>query len=61
MRYGTVEFEPFATALVEDPSFRAWVLRRTKFSEFADARILNDETPDCQPAASRKPTRGIAK
>ncbi len=47
MRYGSVEFtyaEPFANALVEDPSFRTWVLRETKFSEFADeARILNDE------------------
>jgi hypothetical protein len=47
MRYGAVEFayaEPFANALVEDSSFRAWVLRQTKFSEFADeARILSDE------------------
>jgi hypothetical protein len=47
MQYGAVEFayaEPFANALVEDPSFRAWVLRKTKFADIGDgARILNDE------------------
>jgi hypothetical protein len=46
MRYGAVEFayaEPFANALVEDSSFRAWVLRQTKFSEAEGADILHEE------------------
>jgi class 3 adenylate cyclase len=47
MQYGSVEFgyaEPFANALVEDPSFRAWVLRQTKFADFAEgARILHED------------------
>ena len=31
-------------ALVEDPSFRTWVLRQTKFADFAEgARILHEE------------------
>jgi hypothetical protein len=47
MRYAAVESryaEPIAEALVSAPSFRAWFLRRTVFSEFADeARILDRE------------------
>jgi hypothetical protein len=47
MRYGLVEFAyaaPFANALAEDGSFRAWVLRQTKFAAFAsDARLLHEE------------------
>jgi hypothetical protein len=45
--YGSIEFayaEPFANALVMDPTFRSWVLRQTKFATVADeARILNEE------------------
>lgn len=47
MLYGSVEFlyaEPFANALVTDPAFRTWVLRRTRFAVFADeAHLLQDE------------------
>ena len=47
MLYGSVEFtyaEPFANALVDDPSFRAWVLRKTKFADFAvGAKLLHEE------------------
>jgi hypothetical protein len=47
VRYGSIEFgfaQPFANALVSDPHFRAWVLRRTKFANIADGtRILNEE------------------
>src|SRR6202023_3162662 len=47
MLYGSVEYtyaEPFANALVTDPLFRVWVLRQTKFRDFAeDARILHDQ------------------
>lgn len=40
----TSHAEPFAEALVIDPSFRSWVLGQTIFAEYADeARILNDE------------------
>lgn len=47
MLYGSVEFtyaEPFANALVEDPSFRAWVLRQTKFAGYSEtACVLHKE------------------
>jgi hypothetical protein len=46
-RYGSKEFayaEPFADALVDDPAFRSWVLRQTKFAAFADgSRVLSKE------------------
>jgi hypothetical protein len=44
--YGAKELtfaEPFANALVSDPSFRRWVLQQTIFSAFADARLLHRE------------------
>jgi hypothetical protein len=44
MGYGPKELtyaEPFANALVSDPSFRTWVLQQTIFSAFADARLLH--------------------
>ena len=46
MRYGSVEYQyaaPLARALVVDPDFRAWVLSRSIFGDFADARILDTE------------------
>lgn len=47
MGYGRWEYvyaAPFAEALVNDPIFRSWVLRRTVFAEFADeARLLDQE------------------
>jgi hypothetical protein len=47
MLYGSIEFsyaEPFANALVIDPAFRSWILRRTKFAAFAEgARLLHNE------------------
>jgi len=47
MLYGSIEFtfaEPFANALADDPAFRSWVLRQTKFAAFAEeARLLQGE------------------
>lgn len=47
MLYGSVEFayaEPFANSLVADPSFRTWVIRKSKFAAFAEgARLLHEE------------------
>jgi hypothetical protein len=47
MSYGNKELqyaEPFAEALVDNPAFRSWVLRQTKFAGFADqARLLHRE------------------
>lgn len=46
MRYGSVEYQyaaPIAEALVSDAEFRRYVLSRSEFAEFADARILNKE------------------
>lgn len=47
MGYGDIErrhAEPFALALIQDPDFRAWVIRHTEFANFADeARILHEE------------------
>jgi len=46
MRYGSLEYAyaaPIALALVEDSKFRRWILSRTRFREFSDARILNQE------------------
>src|SRR5271163_3840627 len=45
--YGSTEFayaKPFADALVDDPAFRSWVLRRTKFAHLAEgSRLLSEE------------------
>jgi hypothetical protein len=45
--YGETErrfAQPFADALVNDPSFRSWVLRQTEFACFAEgARLLHEE------------------
>jgi hypothetical protein len=45
--YGSKEFafaEPFINALVDNPSFRTWVLQQTKFAALADgSRVLSDE------------------
>lgn len=44
MKYGSVEYKyaaPIAQALVDDAKFRRYVLYRSDFGEFADARILN--------------------
>lgn len=47
MSYGSLEYAyaaPFAEGLRVDPTFRAWVLRQTKFAAFADkARLLDEE------------------
>ncbi len=47
MLYGSIEFtyaEPFANALVADPEFRSWILRRTRFAAFAEeTRLLHEE------------------
>jgi hypothetical protein len=46
MRYGRVEYvyaEPIAQALVEDRAFRKWLLDRTEFSAFSEARLLHEE------------------
>ena len=41
MGYGAKELifaEPFANALVNDVTFRNWIIRRTIFATFSDAR-----------------------
>ncbi|WP_316399476.1 hypothetical protein [Bradyrhizobium sp. 33ap4] len=46
MGYGVKELiyaEPFANALVDDPTFRSWALSRTMFSAFSDARLMHQE------------------
>ncbi|WP_029587553.1 hypothetical protein [Bradyrhizobium sp. URHD0069] len=46
MKYGSIEYQyaaPIAQALVDDPDFRRWVLSKSVFAEFVDARILNKE------------------
>ncbi len=46
MRYGSVEYKyaaPIAQALVDDAHFREWVLSRSEFSDFSDARLLHKE------------------
>lgn len=46
MKYGSLEYQyaaPLAQALVDDAEFRAWVLSRSIFTDFADARLLNVE------------------
>ncbi|MDF1600874.1 hypothetical protein PZ895_13985 [Mesorhizobium sp. YIM 152430] len=47
MLYGSIEHahaEPFAEAIARNAAFRAWVLRQTKFKQFADgARLLDEE------------------
>lgn len=34
---------PIAEALVTNPEFRHWLLTRTRFSKFSDARVLHEE------------------
>lgn len=44
--YGHIEWEyaePFARGLEVDLAFRKWLLRKTEFEEFADARLMNEE------------------
>ncbi|UPK40866.1 hypothetical protein IVB18_50555 (plasmid) [Bradyrhizobium sp. 186] len=46
MKYGSIEYlyaSPIARAMIDDPSFRRWVLSKSEFAEFAEARILNRE------------------
>lgn len=47
MLYGSVEYayaEPFANVLVTEPAFRSWVLRQTKFADFAEVSlVLHDD------------------
>jgi hypothetical protein len=56
MLYGSLEFayaEPFANTLESDPEFRTWVLRQTKFLDFAEgARLLRDEMRALRSGAS---------
>ena len=47
MKYGSIEWqyaEPIARTLVEDQNFRTWVLKQTRFSNYADeARLLHKD------------------
>jgi hypothetical protein len=46
MKYGSIEYQyaaPIASALIEHSAFRRWVLSRSMFSDFANARILHEE------------------
>lgn len=46
MKYGSLEYQyaaPLAQALVDDPAFRKWVLLKSEFADYADARLLNSE------------------
>jgi hypothetical protein len=46
MKYGSREYQyaaPLALALVEHAPFREWVISRSVFREFANARILHQE------------------
>jgi hypothetical protein len=46
MKYGSTEYQyaaPIARALIDDASFRRWVLSKSEFAEFLDARVLHDE------------------
>jgi hypothetical protein len=47
MDYGRLEYAyaaPFVDRVTNDTAFKAWVLRKTEFSEFAaDARLLHEE------------------
>lgn len=46
MKYGSLEYqyaEPIARALVTNVKFSHWVLSKSKFSAFADARLLREE------------------
>lgn len=46
MKYGSIEYryaEPIARHLADDAAFRRWVLSRSKFSDYADAKLLKDE------------------
>ncbi|MEA3061367.1 MAG: hypothetical protein QOJ94_1148 [Sphingomonadales bacterium] len=56
MRYGSREFayaEPFASELVANRAFRAWVLSKTKFASVADeAQLLHEEMWAARKAAN---------
>ena len=46
MRYGSVEYKyasPIALALIDNATFREWVLSRSEFHEHSDARLLHKE------------------
>jgi hypothetical protein len=46
MRYGSLEYKyaaPIAKALANNAAFREWLLLKSEFSEFSDARILHEE------------------
>jgi hypothetical protein len=46
LKYGSVEYgyaAPLAQALITDAAFRRWVLLRSEFAEFSDARLLHEE------------------
>src|SRR5438445_8538443 len=46
MRYGSLEYKyaaPIAQALSDDAAFREWLLSKSEFAKFSDARILREE------------------
>jgi len=46
MRYGSLEYKyasPIAAALIDNVIFREWVLSRSEFREYTDARLLHRE------------------
>ncbi|MBR1296633.1 hypothetical protein [Bradyrhizobium sp. AUGA SZCCT0042] len=46
MRYGSLEYmyaSPIALALIDSAAFREWVLSRSEFREYSDARLLHKE------------------
>lgn len=46
MKYGSLEYryaEPIARSLATNAEFSRWVLYKSKFAEFADARLLREE------------------
>lgn len=46
MNYGSTEYRyaaPIAQALIDNAGFRAWILQKSPFSEFSDARVLSGE------------------
>lgn len=46
MKYGSLEYQyaaPLAQALIGHAGFRRWVLAKSKFAEFSDARLLHEE------------------
>lgn len=46
MKYGSLEYQysaPLAEALIDDASFRRWLLAKSVFAEHTDAHLLNSE------------------